>query len=1322
MTIQKRNGSRPVSIMLQTALMLTIMAADVGAMTGQSSGGPVTGSSVTHKRTVVRTTPQQNLMNDFNALKAKYDTQRGLVKKLGYIDASGNFIEYTKIDAGVLLQKQFGDAINSVTAIKEFADYCKDIYDTKIFNLFKADQADALLSELTSSGPSQTSTKFSDLLKNQDYVKYNNTEMGQHFKLKDAKEVLAAVGSSIKKVSDLAAHSKDYFDKWIGTLTDNIKGTDLKDLQSAISTFIGNLGSDKVKIAGAMVDKLVADVKTGAKSKMAALETTVKGEIQSKVTNVYSVEKYVGGSLLKDVGGSKKLSTEGELLEKLCKITGLKDISGNLLSRAEIENFITALSDLSDPSKAATNIAAVLKNPDFVTELQGAEDARQKALLKATTAKDTADNDVTAKEVVVNQAQDSLTTAQGVLKTALENTANFKSYDADQSKAVQATAETALKSFITGDPITDAGNDDAGKADTVTGPLKALITKVEEFIVKPADVKAADFTKLIEDVETPLGTWLAEKNKVQQALIKTDDVAAQKISGDLTVVLTAIRTQIQTAGLVAAETAVAKEEGELATLKQTADTAKDKVKELTIEKSDTTDAAIEIGHVIKSVESYLKLNTAITDAEQTTNAANVGNVRDAVKALKKADADSFVDANFSGLDTPIAKLTALEKWAAFPATTKTLQDVLEAGGDNLYADLTTAGFTSNAIEGLVQNAIKNTFSAKIKDLELSDVFKDTGSGGGTNTKTVLNAAEISSLQTALVEDLNAAIADKLKKLTVDQSIADAVDAVKGLLDDTKVGTMGTEAADDFEASNNSATINDLKTKLTVDGASELGKAITNLSSELKTELALDKVQTPGSFLLKAIQDTHSTSGSIDTLKTNIQDAFGKLIDAVFPEFTAVSTVSVSNADELRTSVTDLIRVLGDITDEKVGEEAANKAAKELSSLNTKLSYAIDAASRQNTAKLLVDITKDLRSEITAGFKNQATSGSSSPTASAPTSSGSSYYTTKNSVTITPEQFPAFVAALVAANGGKQTPEQMAAKMAQTGALTKDQIAQLPAEMAKNTPNASVDQQGGQPSAQVDQKPSVDQQGGQPSALVDQQAVPKKTISGTQVLAEVEPVDSRVGNITSLNNYTRLAGYIGKAGRTLAQRVKYASENPNWLAGLTGWHGYIAQQLGDLKGQKSTLKTRSAIRNLNKMINLAKRVLDKMGNVPVVAEPKEVNGVARPAKLTLKQKRDEKERLRLENAKKQKEERAAKRKEKEAAAAEKRKEELEARRKKAAAVKPKGKAAQTQAGKPKEAEKAAVTKAPAAAVKKARVPIALQAPAKASVKPEGKAAA
>ena len=226
-------------------------------------------------------------------------------------------------------------------------------------------------------------------------------------------------------------------------------------------------------------------------------------------------------------------------------------------------------------------------------------------------------------------------------------------------------------------------------------------------------------------------------------------------------------------------------------------------------------------------------------------------------------------------------------------------------------------------------------------------------------------------------------------------------------------------------------------------------------------------------------------------------------------------------------------------------------------------------------------------------------------------------------------------------------------------MSTDQFNAVLAKADKNPdaaqPQAQVDQQGGQQAAQP--QAQVDQQGGQ-------QAAPKKTIS--EVFAEVKAVYPLIKNKGSLNLYNRLNGFLKKAGikagMNVAKRVKsaseFASKNPNWLAALRVWNDYLVQQVADLKGQKPTPKTKKAITkaitNLNNMIKLAKPVLDKMGNVPVVAEPKEVNGVALPAKLTRKQILDAKKKARLEailakkeqkrlkeaNAKKQKQANAA----------------------------------------------------------------------------------
>jgi hypothetical protein len=226
-----------------------------------------------------------------------------------------------------------------------------------------------------------------------------------------------------------------------------------------------------------------------------------------------------------------------------------------------------------------------------------------------------------------------------------------------------------------------------------------------------------------------------------------------------------------------------------------------------------------------------------------------------------------------------------------------------------------------------------------------------------------------------------------------------------------------------------------------------------------------------------------------------------------------------------------------------------------------------------------------------------------------------------------------------------------------------------------------------------------QQAAQPPAQGGQQAGPKKTIS--EVFAEVKAVDSRLKNTISLKIHSRLFNYMKKAGTTLAKKVKFASENPDWLAALRVWNDYLVQQVADLKGQKPTPKTKSAIKKLEQMIKLAKPVLDKMGNVPVVAEPKEVNGVALPAKLTRKQILDAKKKARLEAILAKKEQKRLR---------------LEDAKKQKAAAKAKGKATAKDKDleskdKPKDKPKAA--KGEVVAVSKAAVPVVVAGKAQAT---------
>jgi hypothetical protein len=761
-------------------------------------------------------------------------------------------------------------------------------------------------------------------------------------------------------------------------------------------------------------------------------------------------------------------------------------------------------------------------------------------------------------------------------------------------------------------------------------------------------------------------------------------------------------------------------------LKQKVTDAEGKVTALTIVNGKGADAETEIGNVIKSLETYVNLADKVGAATTNPNATTVTAVSAAVKGLTNPTDGAKVDGTFSGLQDLIAQLKMFEAVSQIDTESATLED------------LAGAGVTSELLIGLVHHKI----AEKLKHMPISDVIGDglkdvfssnvlgavdsalTNVVGGTLEAFVSQRQEMKENDEYTLETEK----ERLSNVFAEEALNTLIKAFLKRFNDTKIENLNDLLSQSGQNKlTAAAAAAQLKVILEAKDFSGRGFLVKAIDASKKSKKSGDsEVKTTGkpNFSGGAAETTLQTGGDQADGNTQTKPVSETGKNETPPVVSGGSSIETQQfeSNKLLYTVQDQIAsaydaAIGDIFNGgnwlfdsgSLGNKGLDGARKNQLELLEALNEIED---NSDVSDLFLQAKEKMRfwkksdkqhSIYLKRYPQQAPAAAPQQTVVQQGAQTNNYtysnaYTGSNNLILNDEQFPKYVAALVAANGGAQS-KQLEEKITKTVALTKDQIAQLPGEIAKNNPNASVDQQ-------------VGQQAAQPPAQGGQQAGPKKTIS--EVFAEVRAVDPRVRNMTSLNNYTRLAGYIRKAGRTLAQRVKYASENSNWLAALGGWHGYIAQQLDDLKGQEPTPKTKSAItraiRNLERMIKLAKPVLDKMGNVPVVAAPKEVNGVARPAKLTLQQRRDEEKRVKLERGKKRKEAVAAAKRKKaavkpkeavaagkpkgkaEQAAAAKRKEELEARRKKAAvkpkeavaAVKPKGKAEQAAAGKPKEA--------------------------------------
>jgi hypothetical protein len=1096
------------------------------------------------------------------------------------------------------------------------------------------------------------------------------------------------------------------------------------DLDAALST---DFVKEVVKDFKVNAEEIETELKTDAKKEISFTETETKSVVKG-----FSMEKWVGTYLLEGDAGNKKLTPAGELVVKLCEIKGLKKSDDDPIDRTKIESFLKALGgDSLDPSAigdgsvagAADTIAKTL-TPELIKELAGAEAARQSALVKAKQDQDDADQAVTDyTDGDLANAKTALTQAQNDLKNALADS-TFDSYAAQgQQPAQKATAEAALQSFITGDPITGAAKDD-GAAAALTEALQKLIAKVKEVAGDATKATSTELDTLIVGVETPLALWLAAKTKVQ-------DPAAQKISNDLTLVLTTIGAAITDADLAAKEGDETNATTKLNQLKQKVTDAEGKVTALTIVNGKGADAETEIGNVIKSLETYVNLADKVGAATTNPNATTVTAVSAAVKGLTNPTDGAKVDGTFSGLQDLIAQLKMFEAVSQIDTESATLGGLAAAADKDFPI-------------GLVHHKI----AEKLKHMPISDVI-------GDGLKDVFSSNVLGAVDSALTKGVRRVLEEflsqeqkktgsatenddytletekgRLSNVFAEEALNTLIKAFLKRFNDTKIENLNDLLSKSGQNKLNAAAAQ-LKVILEAKDFSGRGFLVKAIDASKKSKKSGDsEVKTTGkpNFSGGAAETTLQTGGDQADGNTQTKPVSETGKNETPPVVSGGSSIETQQfeSNKLLYTVQDQIAsaydaAIGDIFNGgnwlfdsgSLGNKGLDGARKNQLELLEALNEIED---NSDVSDLFLQAKEKMRfwkksdkqhSIYLKRYPQQAPAAAPQQTVVQQGAQTNNYtysnaYTGSNNLILNDEQFPKYVAALVAANGGAQS-KQLEEKITKTVALTKDQIAQLPGEIAKNNPNASVDQQVGQQAAQPPAQ--VDQQGGQQTAH-------KKTIS--EVLADVKAVDSRVRNMTSLNNYTRLAGYIRKAGRTLAQRVKYASENSNWLAALGGWHGYIAQQLDDLKGQEPTPKTKSAItraiRNLERMIKLAKPVLDKMGNVPVVAAPKEVNGVARPAKLTLQQRRDEEKRVKLERGKKRKEAVAAAKRKKaavkpkeavaagkpkgkaEQAAAAKRKEELEARRKKAAvkpkeavaAVKPKGKAEQAAAGKPKEA--------------------------------------
>ena len=440
---------------------------------------------------------------------------------------------------------------------------------------------------------------------------------------------------------------------------------------------------------------------------------------------------------------------------------------------------------------------------------------------------------------------------------------------------------------------------------------------------------------------------------------------------------------------------------------------------------------------------------------------------------------------------------------------------------------------------------------------------------------------------------------------------------------------------------------------------ELAKEIRSVIFKKAKKILTDggKILTDGGYKLKKAADNLSSIYDKDSLieavrevlkglnvdnlsDTNISNVFGKVLNKKIENQDFILTL-IEEPIMLAVAYSENVTsVMGDIINELFNSES-EKNTGSFESEKNKLRKAIN----QMTGKVFKEF-----GQKQVGFQNNAASGGVQNSA-APVTQHSNIYT-HSSENMNDAQHNGILATAKNPNAGQQT----------TVVANSQQAAQPPA------------------------------QGGQ-------QAGPKKTIS--EVFAEVKAVDSRLKNTISLKIHSRLFNYMKKAGTTLAKKVKFASENPDWLAALRVWNDYLVQQVADLKGQKPTPKTKSAIKKLEQMIKLAKPVLDKMGNVPVVAEPKEVNGVALPAKLTRKQILDAKKKARLEAILAKKEQKRLR---------------LEDAKKQKAAAKAKGKATAKDKDleskdKPKDKPKAA--KGEVVAVSKAAVPVVVAGKAQAT---------
>ena len=1263
MAIQKKNGARSVSIMLQAALTLTLVtAANLEAMDNFADQN----QGVIKKKSQLYSGLYQDALNKpqkfgqilfdkkqeaYKAiLRGKIKNQTLLSKVLKSDSVTNPFVAYKLDQIDALLGAMNADSGKKIEVKKLELD-AADL-------LYKKDMGTAFIKDLKALKKSVSDE--SQIGEIQISTDQNTGDFSSAVKTGLTFEKFMTDGASEEKKKDVENVFKGIAQKVFAT------GFFKEELDVLEVKSLADLGSDlNSDFAKKVVKAIKEQYATQGLVEKEKLKTKISLTGKNSVVRGFSMEQWVSSYLLNDslLQAGTTLTDAGKLLVKLCKMKDLKKSdSEEGINHENIDKFKEALGDsrlelpinpksrqrsssFSDTSKEAikeptknlshetedllgkskdSNIAKTLTS-DFVKEFQAAEAARKIALEKAKTGKVAAEESVRTQNARVEEARAALVAAQEDLQDALaqQTFAAYAPAPVEQAEGGGAagqeevappelgTAAEALTSFV---------GQFGGDGHAVTTPLSALITKVGE--VAGGDLAATSdaFSTLITEVTTPLEAWLAQKN----ATADGGDVAAQEISRQLTAVLETINDRITGAELADKEAAFTAATNELETMRAAHDAANTEVSKFMLGDNDDSDAtaAAEIGHVTTSLETYVDLADKINAANATPTVANVEAVRDAVKALTKPTDGGGVDgaSGFGGLDDSIQNLQFYEAVDAIdvdntPFAALTVADADQKGivgfalikiGEQLknmdVAELLgKGGGLGKVFQGSALGSAKKQLQEIVEDLLMVFLETETTKGGEytlddeveslkkvfTNDFVKKNLEEIlDQINDGNISHLEGVLSQSGKKKL-------AAEALKGILEATDFSggffvkaITGSKERKKLVDSGLKTTANSGSATDTTETVPQTsmredgGSAVTeNLSKTQKTETQKDKPE----LLLNSVQD-------------EIANAYDAAIGDIFNKgkwlFDKESVAAAS-----KNGIKNQITLLELLKNGKNDNPKVNDLLLEAQRKDRLLKDAAFLAKRYPPQQALVQ--QPQQQTVVQQGSSSSTSNTSNNT-----------YTGQNNVsmTMTDAQFQQYL-----------------------GEVKKTAAPITSGERAPGGPSTNNNK----PVPQSIVKPSVSQKtdSSDPSVL-------SKT--GKEVVIAVKAVDRRVRSEAQLTNYTRLGAYQAKGGRRLAARIKFAMNNPDWLDGLRDWNGYLVQQLDNLQGQESTLKTatakrktRNAIRNLEKMIKSVNPLLEQTRDLNVQVtdlKGKAVKSAPIPVPLTSKQK-EQQRRVNTRNTKK-----------------------------------------------------------------------------------------